>query len=144
MRVRTVSRAAADLQTVEVFVDRYNLLCGTAVCSPDEPGTRPVPRRRHHEAGPVRLLPRDRAGARPASAQPAVHDEAPALRHGGGRVFSEAGAEGDALLDPDAAVPHAPARRRVAARRLPARQLTGGGALDGADELHRHERLVLA
>ena len=37
-----------------------------------------------------------------------------------------------------------PARGRVAARRLPARQLAGGGALDGADELHRHERLVLA
>ena len=33
---------------------------------------------------------------------------------------------------------------RVAARRLPARQLTRGTALDGADELHRHERLVLA
>ena len=26
--------------------------------------------------------------------------------------------------------------------RLPARQLAGGGALDGADELHRHERVV--
>ena len=37
-----------------------------------------------------------------------------------------------------------PREGRVAARRLPARQLAGGAALDGADELHRHERLVLA
>ena len=46
--------------------------------------------------------------------------------------------------DPDARLPHLSARGRVAARRLPARQPAGGGALDGADELHRHERLVLA
>jgi hypothetical protein len=47
-------------------------------------------------------------------------------------------------MDPDARLPHLPARRRVADGRLPARQLAGGRALDGADELHRHERLVLA
>src|ERR671915_141413 len=124
--------------------DGYNPLRGAAVGPPLEPGTRLVPRRRDHEAGPVRVLPRDRAGARPAPAEPAVHDEALALRSGRGGVLPEAGAEGDALLDPDAHVPHLPARGRVAARRLPARQLAGGGALDGADELHRHERLVLA
>ena len=79
---------------------RYNPLRGTAVGPPLEPGTRPVPRARDHEAGPVRVLPRDRAGARPAPAQPAVHDEALALRSGRGRLLPEAGAEGDALLDP--------------------------------------------
>ncbi len=119
---------------------------GVAVGPPLEPGTRPVPRRGDHEAGPVRVLPRNRAGARPAPAQPAVHDEALALRSGRGGVLPEAGAEGNALLDPDAHLPHLPARPqgRVADGRLPARQLAGGGALDGADELHRHECLVLA
>src|SRR5918995_7320984 len=124
--------------------DRYNPLRGAAVGPPLEPGTCLVPRRRDHEAGPVRVLPHDRAGARPPPARPAVHDEALALRSGRGGVLPEAGAEGYALLDPDAHVPHLPPRGRVAARRLPARQLAGGGALDGADELHRHERLVLA
>src|SRR5215203_1047358 len=117
---------------------------GAAVGPPLEPGTRPVPRRGDHEAGSVRVLPRDRAGARTAPAQSAVHDEALALRSGRGRVLPEAGAEGNAILDPDAHLPHLPARGRVAARRLPARQLAGGVALDGADELRRHERLVLA
>src|SRR5439155_15863411 len=98
---------------------RYNPLRGAAVGPSLESGTRPVPRRRDHEAGPVRVLPRDRAGARPAPAQPAVHDEALALRSGRGGVLPEAGAEGNALLDPDAYVPHLPARGRVAARRLP-------------------------
>src|SRR4029450_3514912 len=98
-----------------------------------EPGTRPVPRRRDHEAGLVRVLPRDRAGTRPALAQSAVHDEALALRSGWGGVLPEASAEGDALLDPDAHLPHLPARGRVAARRLPPRQLAGGGGLEGAE-----------
>jgi bifunctional non-homologous end joining protein LigD len=35
-------------------------------------------------------------------------------------------------------------RRRVAARRLRARQLAGSSALHGAEQLHRHERVVLA
>ena len=39
---------------------------GAAVGPPHEPGTRPVPRRRDHQAGPVRVLPCDRAGPRPA------------------------------------------------------------------------------
>ena len=118
--------------------------CGSAVGPPLEPGTRSVPGRGDHEAGPVRVLPRDRAGARPSPAQPAVHDEALALRRGRGGVLPEAGAEGDAGLDPDADVPHLPARGRAADGRLPTRQHAGGGALDGAVELHRHERLVLA
>ena len=37
-----------------------------------------------------------------------------------------------------------PARGRLAAGRLRARQLARGAALDGADELRRHERVVLA
>ena len=61
---------------------------GAAVGPPHEPGTRPVPRRGDHEAGPVRVLPRDRAGARPAPAQPAVHDEALALRSRAGTCTS--------------------------------------------------------
>src|SRR5437016_4260680 len=121
----------------------YNLLRGAAVGSPLESGACPLPRGRDYEAGPVRVLPRDRAGARPAPPQPPVHDEALPLWSGRGRLLSEASAEGDAVVDPDAHLPHPPARRRVAARRLPARQLDGGRALDGADELHRHERLVL-
>src|SRR6185436_4863428 len=98
--------------------DRYNPLCGVAVGPPLEPGTRPVPRRGDHEAGPLRVLPRHRARARPAPAQPAVHDEARALRGDRGDVLPEAGAEGDAVLDPDADLSHVPARRRLAARRL--------------------------
>ena len=89
-----------------------------------------------------------RAGRRrsdPAPARPSVHDEALARGAPGRRVLPEAGAEGHAVVDPDAAVPDLAARGgRVAARRLSARQLARGAALDGADALHRHERVVLA
>ena len=92
------------------------------------------------------LRPRRRRD-RPAPARPPVHDEALARRARGRRVLPEAGAEGHPRLDPDAPVPHVAARRqgrRVAAGRLPARRLARGAALDGADALHRHERVVLA
>src|SRR5918993_1684465 len=100
--------------------ERYNPLRGAAVGPPLEPGTCLVPGRRDHEAGPVRVLPRDRAGTRPAPAQPAVHDEALALRSGRRGVLPEAGAERNALLDPGAHRPHLSARPqgRVAAGRL--------------------------
>ena len=62
----------------------------------------------------------------------------------GRRLLPEAGAEGHAVVDPDAPVRDASARGRRAARRLPARELDGGAPLDGADALHRHERVVLA
>src|SRR5918994_4642683 len=101
-RARVCARSEAPQPATWALPDRYNPLRGAAVGPPLEPGTGPVPRRRDHEAGPVRVLPRDRAGARPAPAQPAVHDEALALRSGRGRVLPEAGAEGDALLDSDA------------------------------------------
>jgi hypothetical protein len=94
-------------------------LGGVAVGQPLEPGTCPFPRRGDYEGGPVRVLPRHRVGARPAPAQPAVHDEALALRRRRRRVLPEAGAEGDAVLDPDARVPHVPARRWVTARDFP-------------------------
>src|SRR6187402_171935 len=89
--------------------DGYNPLHGCAIGPSLEPGPCPVPRRRDHEAGPVRVLPRDRAGARPAPAQSAVHDEALALRSGWGGVLPKAGAEGHALLDPDPHLPDLPA-----------------------------------
>ena len=60
------------------------------------------------------------ADARPASARPAVHDEALPARDRRRGVLPEAGAEGDCRLDPHAPVPHVPARRRFAARRFPA------------------------
>jgi bifunctional non-homologous end joining protein LigD len=47
-------------------------------------------------------------------------------------------------LGPDAAVPYLAARGRLAAGRLRARERAGRRGLDGADELHRHERVVLA
>ena len=94
------STVSGRLGPARVPPDRYKPLRGVAVGPPLEPGTRLVPRRRDHEAGPVRVLPRDRAGARSASAQPPVHDEALSVRCRRGRVLSEAGAEGDALLDP--------------------------------------------
>ena len=84
---------------------------------------RPLPGRRDHEGRPVRLLRGGRAGDPAAPARPAVHDEALARGARGRSVLPEAGAEGDARLDPDAAVPDVAARGRVAARRLPARQL---------------------
>src|SRR5918993_3115452 len=143
-RAWAVSRPHTLLEAAAAPPDRYNPLRAAAVGPSLEPGTRPVPRRGDHEAGPVRVLPRDRDGARAAPAQSAVHDEALALRSGRGYVLPKAGAEGDAVLDPDPHLPHLPARGRVAARRLPPPQLAGGAALDGADELHRHERLVLA
>ena len=62
----------------------------------------------------------------------------------GAGVLPEAGAEAPAELDPDAPVPDVAARRRFAARRLRARELAGGRALHGAEQLHRHERVVLA
>src|SRR5207237_4521713 len=81
---------------------------------------------------------------RPAPAQPAVHDEALPRRHLRAWLLPEAGTEGHAVVDPDASLPHLPPRGRLAARRLPARRLDRGAPLDGADALHRHERLVLA
>ena len=62
-----------------------------------------------------------------------------------GGVLPEAGAEGNAFLDPDAHLPHLPARK--GGSRLvdfPLVNTPEAAALDGADELHRHERLVLA
>ncbi len=111
-----------------------------------ERGSRPLPGRRDHEGRPVRVLRPRRGCADPAPARPAVHDEALARGAAGRRVLPEAGAEGDPVVDRDARVPHLAAwwEGRVAARRLPARQLTRGAALDGADALHRHERVVLA
>src|SRR3954466_3395004 len=46
------------------------------------------------------------------------------------KLLPEAGAEGHPGLDPDAAVPDVAARGRLAARRLPARQLARGAPLD--------------
>ena len=90
--------------------------------------------------------PRSAPAIVPHLEEPAVHAQALSVRHPRPGVLPQAGAEGQAGLDPDAAVPHLAARRqgRVAARRLHARERARRGRLDGADELHRHERLVLA
>ena len=64
----------------------------------------------------------------------------------GGALLPEAGAEGDARPGSrrGSSGPGREAAGRVPARRLPARRLARCAALDGADALHRHERLVLA
>ena len=46
-------------------------------------------------------------------------------------------------MDPDAPVQDVPARGGFSARGFPAAQFGRGRALDGADELRRHERVVL-
>ena len=62
----------------------------------------------------------------------------------GQAYFHKQAPKGKPRVDPDAAVPDLAARRRVAARRFHARQRDRSTRLDGADELHRHERVVLA
>ena len=70
-----------------------------------------------HQGRPARVLPRRRAGARPASARPAVHDEALPRRLAGQVLLPEGRAEAHARLDRDA--PRS--RRRRASRRGSAR-----------------------
>ena len=80
--------------------------------------------KKDHEAGPVRVLPHDRAGARPAPAQPAVHDEAHATE-AGTPTFKQA--PKDALLIPTRTYRTYP-RRADRGSSTPARQLAGGDA----------------
>ena len=110
----------------------------------DASRARPLPPRRRDEGRPRGVLRRDRRRDRPAPARPALHAQAVSARHRRPGVLPQAGAEGQARVDPDAAVPDLAARGRVAARRLHARQRDRSARLDGADELHRHERVVLA
>ena len=105
---------------------------------------RPLSGRRDHQGRPLPVLRPRRRLDRPAPPRPAVHDEALARGAVGRVVLPEAGAEGHSRVAADTAVPHLSARGRHAARRLPARQRPRGAAVDGADALHRHERVVLA
>ena len=108
-------------------------------------GPRPLSGRRGHEGRPLRVLRRGCACDRAApESRPALHVEATTARDQRAGLLPEASPEGATRLDPDSAVHDAPARRWLAARRLRPRQLARGAALDGADELHRHERVVLA
>ena len=61
-------------------------------------------RRGHHEGRPALVLPRGRAGARPAPARPAVHDEALSRRLAGQALLPEGRAQAHAGLDPDVLV----------------------------------------
>ena len=62
----------------------------------------------------------------------------------GGAFFQKQAPKGMPSWIPTRRVPDVAARGRLAARRLPARQLARRAPLDGADALHRHERVVLA
>ena len=91
--------------------DGYNPLRGAAVGPSLEPGSCPVPRRRDHEAGSVRVLPRGRAGARPAPAQSAVHDEALADGVAGEAYFQKQAPKG--MPPGSRRAPTAPIRARA-------------------------------
>ena len=99
-----------------------------------------------HEGRSARVLPRGRAGARPAPARPAVHDEALPRRRDGKFFFQK---------DAPTHMPDwIPTRRfevstrdrpaEAAADRLRARERRARAALDGEHGLHRHEHVVLA
>ena len=93
------------------------------------------------------LLPRRRAGARPAPARPAVHDAPLPRRRVRQGVLPEGRAVGHAGLDPDG---RASRSRRATGRGerrridVAARERRARAALDGEHGLHRPEHLVLA
>ena len=78
---------------------------------------------------------RGRAGDRAAPARPAVHDEALARGAAGRGVLPEAGAEGHAGLDPDAAVPDL-ARARAGRGSSTSRSSTRADALLWMVQMH--------
>jgi len=118
---------------------------GPPVGPADERRPRAVARRAHHEGRPLGLLRVRRPSARPAPARPSLHDEALPGGPRGELLLPEGRAQGHACLDPDPHLPDVAARGegRVSPRRLPARERRARAALDGADALHRHERVVL-
>src|ERR1700751_943846 len=76
----------------------------TAHAPADTSRARPVPPRRRDEGGSRAVLRRDRGHDRPAPARTALHPEALSPRDRRAGVLPQAGAEGQAPVDPDAAV----------------------------------------
>src|SRR5207244_1828050 len=77
---------------------------------------------RRDEGRPRRVLRRDRRRNSRAPARSALHAQAVPVRYWRAAVLPQAGAEGQAAVDPDAPVPHVATRRRVPARRFHPRE----------------------
>ena len=89
---RYTGRPAAHAEEVDAVARDVKLTSADRVLFPEAGG---------HEGRPLRVLRRRRAGAPAPPARPPVHDEAHAHGRGHGVVLPEAGAEGDAVVDPD-------------------------------------------
>ena len=110
-RARSPARGVRERSSPSSTASRRSTRAGSASASrrrrdyargeSHEPGSCPLSGRRGHEGRPVRVLPPGRRNAPAASAQPAVHDEALPARNRRRGVLPEAGAEGDAGVDPD-------------------------------------------
>ena len=106
--------------------NRYNPRRGAAIRPSHEPGTRPVPRRGVHEAGSVRVLPRIAPVLVPhLRNRPFTMKRSP-VRGDGETYFQKQAPKGMPSWIPTRTFRTYPRGGRLAARRLPARQLAGG------------------